>query len=108
MLVVRVHRSGSFLDDAGRARSGAARAVAIGTRVLEGMVAMRAPVDTGFLRNSVQSTVTGTTGVVTVGAEYGAYVEYGTRRMSAQPYFHPAIEQFRPIYRGIVEREVSR
>jgi HK97 gp10 family phage protein len=28
-----------------------------------------------------------------VGAHYGAYVEYGTRYMAAQPYFRPAVEE---------------
>lgn len=31
--------------------------------------------------------------IVGVGAEYGAYVEFGTSRMSAQPYFFPAARE---------------
>jgi hypothetical protein len=31
--------------------------------------------------------------IVGVGAEYGAYVEFGTRRMRAQPYLFPAARQ---------------
>ena len=30
--------------------------------------------------------------VVSVGAEYGVYQEYGTSRMPAQPYLTPAVE----------------
>lgn len=55
---------------------------------------MRAPVDTGFLRNSIQSEFEGDlTGIVTVGAEYAPHVEYGTTRQPAQPYFEPAMER---------------
>lgn len=75
-----------------------------------------APVDTGFLVNSIYvnaydvSTYADATGVsskllpecdnppdeftayVAVGAEYGEYVEYGTRFMAAQPFFYPAVD----------------
>jgi HK97 gp10 family phage protein len=30
---------------------------------------------------------------VVVGAEHGAYVEYGTRKMAARPFFRPAVEE---------------
>lgn len=49
-----------------------------------------APVDTGFLRNSISSTVRGLVGEVGPSAEYGAYVEDGTSRMAPQPYMGPA------------------
>jgi HK97 gp10 family phage protein len=52
----------------------------------------RAPVDTGFLRNSIQSEFENDlTGVIGVGAEYAAHVEYGTSRAAAQPFFEPAM-----------------
>lgn len=105
-VTITAKRVGSFGGDVDGARAGAARAVAIGTLTLEGMVAAAAPVDTGFLKGSVSSRIEGTRGVVTVGAEYGPYVNYGTRRMAAQPFFDNAVEAFRPIYAGIVRREV--
>jgi HK97 gp10 family phage protein len=100
-----------------------------------------APVDTGFLRNSIYTvTIDGssygtgkatvqytkkgnvtkatvknfykatqqtllpeisevpdeTTAYVAVGADYGIYLEFGTRYMPAQPYFYPAVEAVRP------------
>lgn len=56
----------------------------------------RAPVDTGRLRDSIEATrVVPGHWVVTVGAPYGAYVEYGTRYMAAQPFFTPAVEEYR-------------
>jgi len=59
----------------------------------------RAPVDTGTLKNSIQATRTGIASWrVVVGADYGLYVEYGTRFMGAQPYFRPAIQAVRPQF----------
>lgn len=53
-----------------------------------------APVDTGMLRNSIHTQILDeTTAMVAVGAEYGVYVEFGTRYQAAQPYFIPAVEQ---------------
>lgn len=72
-----------------------------------------APVDTGFLRNSIY-TVTSEqstyhsggqmlpeiqkpsddqTAYVAVGAEYGTYIEYGTSHMAPQPFLTPAMER---------------
>lgn len=58
----------------------------------------RAPVKTGTLRASIGAAPTpggnpNFDWTVTVGAEYGIYVEYGTRYMHAQPYFNPAIQK---------------
>jgi HK97 gp10 family phage protein len=56
--------------------------------------ALAAPVDTGFLRKSIQTeTVDDLTSRVYVGAEYGVHVEYGTVRMRAQPFLRPALER---------------
>ena len=86
---------------------------------------IRAPVDTGFMRNSIYAVThmssdygTGTdtppsgasllpelpkpkdrlTALVAVGASYGAYVEMGTSRMAAQPYLIPAADVVRPQF----------
>jgi HK97 gp10 family phage protein len=48
---------------------------------------------TGHLRSSIyREKVADMHHRVTVGAEYGVYVEYGTRNMAARPFFRPAIE----------------
>jgi HK97 gp10 family phage protein len=53
----------------------------------------RAPVKTGYLRSSIQSRHLGESEwEVTVGASYGVYVEYGTRKMAAQPFLTPAFQ----------------
>lgn len=60
----------------------------------------KSPVRTGFLRDSIDSERIGPKHwKVQVGASYGVYVEYGTRYMSAQPYFRPAIKVANKIFR---------
>ena len=89
-----------------------------------------APVDTGFLRSSIYTvTSDGSTygqasggtkestllpqvsgpsddqsAFVGVGASYGIYVEMGTRRMPARPYFTPAVEQARAEISTVMEQ----
>lgn len=52
-----------------------------------------APVDTGQLRRSIVSDCNENKGEVNVGVEYGDFVEHGTRKMTAQPYLKPAINE---------------
>lgn len=50
------------------------------------------PVDTGNLRDSIEAGQASARGIeVTAGADYAAYVELGTSKMSAQPYMNPSI-----------------
>lgn len=53
------------------------------------------PVDTGALRASIQSEVTGTEGTVYTDQSYAEFVEFGTVNMAAQPYMTPAGEAAR-------------
>jgi HK97 gp10 family phage protein len=75
---------------------------------IEALAKAAAPVRTGHLKNSIQATprniggAAGSTNLyweVNVGADYGIYVEYGTRYMGAQPYLGPAVERVAPTYR---------
>lgn len=63
----------------------------------------RAPVRTGNLKKSIRYKKQPRKGQsyyqIKVGAKYGVYVEYGTRHMRAQPYFRPAIEEQKRIFR---------
>lgn len=54
-----------------------------------------APVDTGFLRDSIHVAPGDgeMSSSVIVEAFYGPFLEFGTRFMSAQPFFFPAVEQ---------------
>ena len=63
--------------------------------------AMRlAAVDTGFMKRSItmRLDITGLAGYITAGAEYSPYVEYGTRKMDAQPFMRPAAREQAPIF----------
>jgi HK97 gp10 family phage protein len=51
-----------------------------------------APVRTGFLRDSIEKVIVGVHRLITIGAPYWFFVEYGTVNMAAQPYLNPAIE----------------
>ena len=67
-----------------------------------------APIDTGNLRQKITLEITdgGKTAEVESTAEYGAYVELGTRFMKAQPYLKPAFEEqkekFKADMKGLV------
>lgn len=67
-----------------------------------------APVDTGFLRNSIGSTITGDSGSVTaeIGptADYGAYLEFGTRSMAPRAYMGPALDRITPSFVQALEQ----
>lgn len=63
---------------------------------IEAQAKVRAPVDTGALRASIQAVGVGPLHwQVRVGVEYGIYVEMGTRYMAAQPYLGPGAEAVR-------------
>jgi HK97 gp10 family phage protein len=64
-----------------------------------GRAKVLAPVDTGYLRNSIEQQKTGDLEhTVSVGAEYGAYVNFGTRHMAARPFLTQAVEDERPHF----------
>lgn len=67
---------------------------------VEGQAKNRVPVDTGALKNSISTEFEdgGLTGIIAPHMEYAAYVEYGTKRMSAQPYMTPAAEAVAPAF----------
>lgn len=69
---------------------------------------VRAPVDTGYLRNSIQATRTDELSwVVNVGADYGLFVEWGTSRMGARPFLHPAANAVRPQFMAAMRQAVA-
>lgn len=69
----------------------------------------KAPVDTGYLKRSIgiEFTDRGMSAEVEPKADYGAYVELGTRFMEAQPYLGPAFneqkEKFKKDMKKLVE-----
>lgn len=67
---------------------------------------LRAPVDTGNLRNSINTTLfgTGLAAGSTIGAEvgpeanYGLFIEQGTWKMAPQPFLGPAFDEVEPSF----------
>lgn len=55
---------------------------------------------TGNLRSSISSKMStdGLFGEVSPHTEYASYVEYGTRKMQAQPYMRPAFKKIKPKF----------
>ncbi len=65
-----------------------------GARIVETHAKINAPVDTGFLRNSIQvDSVTPIEAIIAPHTDYAEHVEFGTSRMAAQPYMRPALDE---------------
>lgn len=68
------------------------------------------PVRTGKLRDSISGTVRhrGDSVSLLVGSpvEYAYYVEFGTSRMSAQPYLRPALEELGPTFDDAMSKSI--
>ena len=99
-------------------RANAIEAVAKAAFDIEAHAKTLVPVDTGTLKNSIQRTIDdgglaatipagdGSTppGSTTASAEYGLYVEYGTKYSRAQPFMRPAAEKVRPAFIEVMRR----
>lgn len=63
---------------------------------MEGKAKLLAPVDTGNLRRNINIAVEGSSNqinaIVQSNAEYSLYVEHGTSKQQAQPFFNPAFQ----------------
>jgi HK97 gp10 family phage protein len=65
-----------------------------GARIVETHSKLLCPVDTGFLRNSIQvDSVTPVEAIIAPHTDYAEHVEFGTERQAAQPYMRPAIDE---------------
>lgn len=61
------------------------------------------PVDTGYLRSTINAGTDGYNCYAEATAHYAEYVEYGTSYMEAQPYFEPALEKAMQAFWEAVE-----
>lgn len=96
-------RLATDLGNAGaRVGARAGQALVKAARDIEAGAQNRAPVDTGYLRSSISTSVTGSGGTVTaeIGptASYASFVETGTSRQRPQPYLRPATDAVLPGY----------
>lgn len=82
---------------AGQLRERASEAVRKTALDIEAGAKAIVPVDTGNLKNSIQTKMEDDlTATIGTHVEYAPYVEYGTHRMAAQPYLTPSAEKARP------------
>jgi len=62
------------------------------------------PVDTGNLKNSIQTEMeSDLTAVVGTNVEYAPYVELGTYKMAPRPYLGPAAERAKPCFEAAMK-----
>lgn len=75
---------------------------------MQGKAQRKAPIDTGNLKRSIELEVTdgGKTAEVTPTADYGAYVELGTRFMNAQPFLGPAFNEQKEVFKNDMRKLV--
>ena len=67
------------------------------------------PVDTGALKNSIDTTMESEfTAIVAPHTEYAVFVEFGTHKMGAQPYMTPAAEIVRPAFEAAMKQLLAR
>jgi|GEM_PF-6638710 len=106
-----------YLSIVGRAPNSIAKASAEGVtrwcQVAEKVACEKVHVRTGYLQFSIFSRVISVfRGEVGARASYAGYVERGTRRMKAQPYMGPAVEeatrQAEETILKALERRISR
>ena len=79
-----------------------------GARIVETHAKLVAPVDTGFLRNSIQvDSVTPVEAIIAPHTEYAEFVEFGTSRQAAQSYMRPALDEHEREILGAIEATVA-
>lgn len=70
----------------------------------KGEARLRSPVDTGHLRENIEYKSDDKQAIIGTDVEYGVYVEKGTRKMDAQPYITPAVEENQHNINTLFER----
>jgi len=74
-----------------------------GAFVVETQAKLKAPVDTGFLRNSITvDEVTEDEAIIAPHAEYAIYPEFGTMFMTARAYLRPALLEHQDEVRSAI------
>ena len=73
--------------------------------IAESYAVKKCPYDTGRLRGSISHGVSEEEmcGFIGTNVEYAPYVEYGTIKMKARPFFKPAVNDHQDEYRAIIE-----
>jgi len=74
---------------------------------MESVAKNRCPVDTGYLQSSIRIIANGDSIDASVGADYASYVDQGTRKMSAQPFFTDTINEYMAGYASKADKEIT-
>lgn len=74
----------------------------------EGYAKMKCPVDTGNLRNSITHGTMEDAAYIGTNVEYAPYVELGTSKTKAQPFFKPAVTNHSSEYKKLIENELRK
>lgn len=84
--------------------------VAESAEVITSQARSLAPVDTGNLKNSINANYfnSGASAEISTPVSYAPHIEWGTYKMSAQPFLFPAYERERPKYLRALEKAVSK
>jgi HK97 gp10 family phage protein len=90
------------------AREAGAATVARAAAMMVAEAKRLAPVRTGRLRDSITARQLGPLSwEVSVGADYGVYVEYGSRGRPARPFFRPAYEKVAAQFRDMAIADLN-
>lgn len=107
-LSVSVRIDTSVLDALAASSPAKAKAAVLkGGYMIEADAKQMAPVDTGALRNSIETEEgQGISAIVHDGVEYGIWQELGTSKMAAQPFMIPAMEKNADEIRDLIAQQV--
>lgn len=104
--------SASLTAVEGRIGPEAAVAVRVTALAVERDAKAFAPVDTGFLRNSIGHDYTSgdTSAEAEIGptAEYAQFVEFGTSRMAPAAFMGPALDRNSPLFAEAIAQAATR
>lgn len=77
-----------------KALAAISEAIKKGCLSIEASAKQNCPVDTGNLRASITTNIIDdTSGEVGTNVEYASFVEFGTKKQSAQPFLYPAYKE---------------
>jgi len=97
----------TLMEELGATAGATIEAAALAMKTTTGQVQAQAkqiaPKRTGFMANNilvepVNKTATSVTGTVNAKADYSSFVEFGTYKMSAQPFIRPAVSAGQSLF----------
>lgn len=75
--------------------------------MMEAQAKSLAPVDTGYMRNSVSTSFKFLSATLSVSAEYATYVEFGTSKQTPQPFFYLAFDSLKDQLLKEIQRKMG-